>query len=90
MYDLERALRVTALSDLSWLIPNATENVEKAGQGLKLDLSVFQPFMMQLPKVRAAALQQHKLCTCCKATRCRQNVCASDKYRHTLVHMQLL
>jgi hypothetical protein len=47
---LKRALRVTTLSDVSWLGPIIWEVLPQID--VKVDLSVFHPLMAKLPQVR--------------------------------------
>jgi hypothetical protein len=57
---LRQAMGVTALSDISWLIPEAPRLLNRLG--IQVDLSALHPFMVQLPKV-GGRIQSPKQCT---------------------------
>jgi hypothetical protein len=56
---VKRAFSVTALAELSWLVPRMPillQCVRAEMPSAPVDASVFCPFMLQLPKVRVAGV----------------------------------
>jgi hypothetical protein len=56
---MKRALSVTALAELSWLVPRMPillQCVRAEMPSSPVDASAFRPFMLKLPKVRASGV----------------------------------